>query len=77
MHTELLDMIIGLKDETINAWHHTRMILAAFTGVDPRTLVELPGDFENVEKSTPKSAYDLALKYGMREKWNLDSMKIN
>ena len=37
-----------------NEWRHTRLILAALTGKDPRHLIPLPGDFDEVKLMTFK-----------------------
>lgn len=45
---ELMARVKGYNDDKINEMHRTRLIMASFTGKDPRHLIPLPGDFENM-----------------------------
>jgi len=45
---QLFAMLKGYYDQRIEQWQHTRLILASMTGKDPRFLIPLPGDFEDV-----------------------------
>lgn len=45
---QLFALLKGQHDKQIEAWQQTRLILASLTGKDPRYLVPLPGDFDDV-----------------------------
>ena len=56
MLCDFLVMADALYRETIEKKRHTRLIVGALTGRDPRHLIELPGDFEELADipKTPK-----------------------
>ena len=76
-HYQLMAMIEGYNAKVNRDLAQTRLIISAFNGQDPRQIIPLPGDYDEVNISTPESSYELAVKMGMREKWDLDNMKPN
>ena len=58
-------MVDALFRRRTERWRHTRMIVGAFTGKDPRFLVPLPGDFENLKIVPPAEIIEKAEKMGM------------
>lgn len=46
---ELTARIEGFNNERVREWQHTRLIIAAHTGKDPRHIIPLPGDFEELQ----------------------------
>lgn len=50
--TRFLILVDAHHRKAYDKWRHTRLILAALTGKDPRHLVPLPGDFEELKIMT-------------------------
>ena len=51
--TRFMILLDAYQRKINDQWRHTRLIMSAMTGKDPRYLVPLPGDFDHVPK--PKS----------------------
>jgi len=58
-----------------NEWRHTRLILAALTGKDPRHLIPLPGDFEEVKLKTFEERMALARSLKQDDHLGLDKIE--
>jgi hypothetical protein len=59
---------VGYQIKVINGLRNTRSILGAIAGKDPRTIYELPGDWDEAEKIKPKTQEELkeiARKFGV------------
>ena len=49
-----------------NEWRHTRAILGALTGKDPRFIYPIDGDWDHLEITPPKDRIAIAEKLGMK-----------
>ncbi len=58
-----VDALFRRKNED---WRHTRLIVGALAGKDPRFLIPLPGDFENLEVESYEDTIKKAEKMGMK-----------
>lgn len=66
MLCDFLVMVDALQRRRADKWRHTRAILGALTGKDPRFLVPLDGDFDHLEITPPKGRVEIAEKMGMK-----------
>ena len=66
MLCDFLVMLDALGRRRSDKWRHTRMILGALTGKDPRFIIPLEGDFDHLEITPPKGRIELAEKMGMK-----------
>jgi len=47
---ELTARIYGYYERQTDQWKHTRLILAALSGNDPRHIIPLPGDWDHLDE---------------------------
>lgn len=50
-----------------NITRHTRLILSALTGKDPRQLIELPGDYDHLQARTKDEVNEMLRKLGKQD----------
>jgi hypothetical protein len=62
-------LVVGWKQEDNNRWRHTRLIVGALTGTDPRRIIKLPGDYDNLEAMSNDEIIEILEYWGMKEKW--------
>ncbi len=53
-----------------------RNLLGALSGKDPRFIIELPGDWDNVPVSTPERVEKMMHKFKVHKKWKKEGVKI-
>lgn len=63
----------GLEKKKIDNLHNTRLLIASFTGGDPRFILPLPGDFEDTPgQLSEEKKLRMAKKAGKLNKWGLN-----
>ena len=48
MLCDFVVMVDAMHRKNIEQWRHTRLIVGALTGQDARHIIELPGDFDEL-----------------------------
>ena len=64
-----LRVCLGEVKRDQNLVRHTRLILGALTGKDPRELIPLKGDYDFIQVRTYDEITEIMEKFGVKEKW--------
>jgi hypothetical protein len=61
----------GFERNKIELWRHTRLLIASWSGGNPKSIIPLPGDWDDVPLRTQEERIELAKKMGVYDKWQL------
>lgn len=54
-----------------------RNILGALTGRDPKFIIQLPGDWDDIPVDTPERREKLMHRFKVHTKWTKEGVKVN
>ena len=58
--------------KSIEQWRHDRLIIAAICKADPRKVIELPGDYDNIHLDDKETREAILHKFNVYKKWGQD-----
>ena len=64
---DYMRVCIGEVKREQNQYRHTRLIIGALLGKDPRKIIELPGDYSHLKAKTKEEINELLMKWGKTE----------
>jgi len=65
----------GYEHRELEKWRHTRALISAWSSKDMRMVMELPGDFDNLEVDTLEHKKEILHKLNAYKAWGGDKLK--